>query len=278
MVAERALMSSVIPWFEVPTIAVQGVAVDLPNGLAVAGVLLALVMARLGARRAGLSPRRAVDALAVVILSALFFGRLVEVIYYPDLLAKDWRILLAWHGGYTSLGVFVGTAVALAVLLRFCEPRLRWPYLDVLVPAALLGGAVVRVGCFLGHHHAGRLTSMPLAVAYPGGARFDLGLCEALLLLALGAGGTVFAGRWRAKPGRLAVASITTYAAGRFLIEFLRGNDLELIGRRSDARYLGLTLVQYATLAIALLGFGWLWRQRDGASHGRALPDGRRDA
>jgi prolipoprotein diacylglyceryltransferase len=128
----------------------------------------------------------------------------------------------------------------------------------VLVPAALLGGAVVRMGCFLGHHHAGRLTRLPLAVVYPGGGRFDLGLCDAILLLA------IFAGvrGWRTRPGRVAAVSVTAYACGRFAIEFLRGNDLELIGRRSDPRYLGLTLVQYATVAIAALGFAWLWRQR----------------
>jgi prolipoprotein diacylglyceryltransferase len=128
-----------------------------------------------------------------------------------------------------------------------------------LVPAAILGGAVVRVGCFVGHHHAGRLTTLPLAVDYPGGARFDLGLLEALLLLAIFAVST----RWRTKPGRLTVASVTAYAVGRFAIEFLRGHDLELIGRRSDPRTLGLTLVQYATVVMAVLGIAWLRRRRD---------------
>jgi prolipoprotein diacylglyceryltransferase len=72
--------------------------------------------------------------------------------------------------------MFLGTAVALAGLSYACASALRWRYLDVWVPAAALGGSVVRVGCFLGHHHAGRLTTMPLSVAYPGGARYDLGL------------------------------------------------------------------------------------------------------
>ena len=262
MVAEHVLMSSVIPWFPVPAVAVRGVAVELPSLLALAGGLLALAMARRGARRTGLSPRHAVDALAVVMLSALLFGRLAEVVYYPDQLLKDGRLLLPWRGGYASLGVFLGAAVALVLLSRLCARSLRWRYLDVLVPAALLGGAVVRLGCFLGHHHAGRLTTLPLAVAYPGGARFDLGLCEALLLLAIVAGSAIGASRWRARPGRGAVVMVTAYAVGRFVIELLRGTDLELIGRRSDARYLGLTLVQYATVAIAALGLAWLWRQR----------------
>jgi phosphatidylglycerol---prolipoprotein diacylglyceryl transferase len=268
MVAERAIMSSVIPWIETPTIAVLGVVVDLPTVLALVGVVLALAMSRRGARLAGLSPRRAVDALAVVLLSALVFGRIAEVIYYPAELAADWRILLPWRGGYASLGVFVGSAVAIAILYRRSNRDVRWRYLDVLVPAALFGAAVVRIGCFLGHHHAGRLTDLPLAVAYPGGARFDLGLCEALLLVAIFGICVGLAGRWRAVPGHVAVTGVTAYAVGRFAIELLRGSDLESIGRRSDPRCLGLTLVQYATIAIGALGIAWLWRQRGRARSG----------
>jgi phosphatidylglycerol:prolipoprotein diacylglycerol transferase len=204
--------------------------------------------------------------MAVVVLSALVFGRIAEVIYYPVELAADWRILLPWRGGYASLGVFVGSAVAIAILYRRSKREVRWQYLDVLVPAALFGATVARIGCFLGHHHAGRLTHLPVAVAYPGGARFDLGLCEALLLLAIFGICVGLAGRWRAKPGRIAVTGVTTYAVGRFVIEILRGSDLESIGRRSDPRYLGLTLVQYATVVIGALGIAWLWRHRGRAS------------
>jgi len=262
MVAERAPMSSLIPWFEVPSVTVAGVAIDLPSVLAVAGVLVTLAVVRRGALRAGLSPRRAVDALALVMLSALMVGRLAEVIYYPERLTAGWQVLLPWRGGYTSLGVFFGTAAALALLSRACQPAFRWRYLDVMVPAALLGGAIVRVGCFLGHHHAGRLTTMPGAVAYPGGPRYDLGLCEALLLFAIAGVMGVFGSHSRARPGWNAVVGATSYAAGRFAIECLRGADLEAIGRRSDGRYLGLTLVQYATAVVAAVGMVWLWRRR----------------
>jgi phosphatidylglycerol:prolipoprotein diacylglycerol transferase len=220
-------------------------------------------MARRGALRAGLSPRRAVDALAIAMLSALVFGRLAEVVYYPEQLAADWRILLPWRGGYTSLGVFLGTAVALAAVGRRASRVLYWRTLDVLAPAALLGAAVVRIGCFLGHHHAGRLSGMPGAVAYPGGARYDLGLCEALLLFAIVGALALFERRRFLATGWIATVGATAYAIGRFALEFLRADDLASIGRRSDARFLGLTLVQYATALIAVAGLGWMWRQRE---------------
>jgi phosphatidylglycerol---prolipoprotein diacylglyceryl transferase len=260
MVAERACMSSVIPWFQVPTIAVARIAVGVPEILAVAGAVFALAMCRHLANRAGLSPRRAVDGLALVMLSALLFSRLAEGIYYPEQVMADWRILLPWRGGFTSIGLLVGAAIALAFLRRSCAREHRWAYLDAMVPASLVGGCVVRVGCFLGHHHAGRLWTLPGTVAYPGGARLDLGLCEALLLFVVSVALLLSERCIRARPGWTAMVGATAYAVGRFALECVRADDLESIGRRSDPRYLGLTLVQYAVLGFAAIAVAWFRR------------------
>lgn len=262
MVAEDTAMSSVIPWFETPTMAVSGVPIDVPTLLAVLGGLVALAMARRGARVAGLSPRGTVDAMGLAILSGVVFGRLGEVLYYPRLLAEDWRILLPWRGGFASLGVLVGALLSFTVLAIRTERLCFWRTVDVLVPAGLLGATFVRVGCFLGHHHAGRLAHGLGTVAYPGGVRYDLGLCEALLLLVILAALASFGRRGKRKTGWVAVAGVTAYAAGRFALEFLRGNDLESIGRRSDARWMGLTLVQYASAGLVMAGLIWLWVAR----------------
>lgn len=264
MVAERDFESSMIPWFEAPVLHLGSVSADLPSLLAIGGALVAMAMVRHGAVRRSLSPHRALDGLAFLVLSGLLFGHVAEVaIYHADSMRADLCLLLPWRGGFCSLGAFLGVAVGVAIAFRAPGHGLRWEYLDVLVPAALLGAGVTRLGCFMGHHHAGRLTSFPLAVLYPGGARFDLGLCEAILLFALVVAHAVFGKRWRATAGRATVSLCLGYAVGRFAVEFLRGDDIELLGRRSDALYWGLTLVQYATLALAALGAWWLWRHRD---------------
>jgi phosphatidylglycerol:prolipoprotein diacylglycerol transferase len=263
MVADRVFESSMIPWFEVPVLHLWIVSADLPSLLAIGGALVAMAMVRYGATRADLSPRRALDGLVFLVLCGLLFGHVAEVaIYHADAMRADPRLLLPWRGGFYSLGAFLGVAVGVPIAFRGPGRGLRWEYLDVLVPAALLGAGIVRLGCFAGHHHAGRLTSFPLAVLYPGGARFDLGLCEAILLFALVLANAVFGKRWRATAGRAAVSLCLGYAVGRLVVELLRGDDIELLGRRSDARYWGLTLVQYATLALAMLGAYWLWRHR----------------
>src|SRR5204862_179026 len=47
------------------------------------------------------------------------------------------------------------------------------------------GWMVARLGCFSVHDHPGVLTSFPLAVQFPGGARHDLGLYDAIALAAI---------------------------------------------------------------------------------------------
>lgn len=51
--------------------------------------------------------------------------------------------------------------------------------------ATIRSWAIARIKCFSVHDHPGRLTSFPLAVAFPEEARHDLGLYDALLLGAI---------------------------------------------------------------------------------------------
>jgi phosphatidylglycerol---prolipoprotein diacylglyceryl transferase len=252
-----------IPWFDVPVIRVGGLVADVPAGLGVAGAIAAMVFVRYRARRAGLSVRPSVDGLVWIIGSALFFGHTLDVLLYRSGdLAADWRLIAPWAGGYCSLGACLG--VVIAIVLRYRAPggSLAWDAIDQAVLALLLGLGITRVGCFLGHHHAGRLSSFVLAVAYPGGARHDLGLYEALLVFALLCLLVVAERRQKEwPPGVLSASAVFCYGLGRFTLEFLRGGDLERIGRHSDPRYLGLTLMQYGALVAAGAAVA-LWRHR----------------
>jgi phosphatidylglycerol:prolipoprotein diacylglycerol transferase len=52
------------------------------------------------------------------------------------------------------------------------------------------------------------------------------------------------------------------YGAGRFLLDFLRADDVVY----ADARYLGLTPAQYAALALLAYAAWALARRRDGGA------------
>ncbi len=268
MVAHAAGESTVIPWLELPPADVGAIEVDLPALLAIGGTLAAMGVARRRARLAGLSVRRMMDGFALSIAAGLLFGPVFDALLYRfQEFRADWHIALPWQGGFCSLGVAAGVFLACAAAFRNRKGGLSWDYLDPLAAGFLLGLGILRFGCFLGHHHAGRLSASLLAVDYPGGPRHDLGLYESLLAFALFAALAFFERRAFLAPGFAAVGAGCAYAAGRFGIEMLRGDDLELLGRHSDPRYGGLTLVQYSALVALTAGLVWI------RLHGRsALP------
>ena len=227
-----------------------------------AGVAAAAGVVRHRARRHAIDPRLAVDALFVVVAAGLCASHVVgALVYRPDALAADWTTLLPGSGTSSSLGAIVGAGLGLAGWLRPRAGRAFWIHVDDLVLALGLGWAIGRVGCFLCHDHLGRLTSFPLGVVIGGGRRHDLGLYEALASFAL-YGVLVAADRPGVRPGWLAGLAAVGYGAIRFALEPLRADDLEVLGRHSDARYFGWTLVQMAAPALCAVGAAILWRSR----------------
>lgn len=123
-------------------------------------------------------------------------------------------------------------------------------YADAMMFAWPLGMGIARIGCFLTRLHPGRLSSLPFAVAYPGGARLDMGLIESALLLgywivmvALSRGREHFAGFFL-------IVGMTYYGVMRFILDFFRANDIPM----ADVRYLGLTPAQYGSIVLVVFG------------------------
>ena len=229
---------------------------ELPVNMlfALAGAAAAIVAARVGARRLGLPVRRSVDTLGAMLVFGLFAGHVADVVLYrrSELVAGGWRALAPASGGVCSLGAIAGAALVGWLSLRRAPGGLA-SHADNLVTSLSLGWAIGRVGCFIDHDHLGRLTRSPLGVSFPGGPRHDLGLYEAALALALFALARARLRRLPRPPAGATAALIALlFAIGRFGIECLRANDLATLGRHSDARFFGLTLVQYSALALAI--------------------------
>ncbi len=158
---------------------------------------------------------------------------------------------LSWFGGLAgglAAGLFAAWRSRLSLL----------PLLAAAAPALAIGQAVGRIGCFLVGDDYGRPTSLPWGVAFPRGLPPTLArvhptqLYEALLLAAL----ALLLVRWRRRgvdDRRLLAAYLGIAGAERFLIEILRVN----------ARVaLGLTVAQWASLALVVASVGLLlWRR-----------------
>jgi phosphatidylglycerol:prolipoprotein diacylglycerol transferase len=191
------------------------------------------------------------------------------LLYHPEELHgswKLWQVLKFWDGLSSTGGVLGGTA---GVVLYFRIRRVPFSrYADLFALALPPGWAVARLGCFSVHDHPGRLTTFPLAVAFPEGARHDLGLYDALLLGLISAIVYALARRGLLRDRLLPLVALL-YGIGRFFLDFLRASDLPYV----DARYFGLTPAQYVCIGFAVYSVLALWRSRATRKSGAAASE-----
>jgi phosphatidylglycerol---prolipoprotein diacylglyceryl transferase len=252
-----------LPYLDLPTLSVGPFTVASFGILSALGVVVGARLALDAARRDPGDARPLSEALPWMILGGLVGAHLMHVLaYHPATLAEAGPIVLLriWDG-LSSMGGVLGALAALVIHFRLTGRRIM-PYLDAIALGAAPGWAIARIGCFTVHDHPGRLTDFPLAVAFPGGARHDLGLYEALLLASLAVVLLVVRRRVGApRPGLLMGLLAVGYAVPRFFLDFLRATDLP----GADGRYFGLTPAQYVTLGLLALGLWLLLRGRRSA-------------
>jgi len=186
-----------------------------------------------------------------IILSALFFGSLGAKLMAVALHAGQYRsfgLLEFLYSGRSILGGLIGGWLGVKLVKWWLGITTR--HGNAIAPAAALGIAIGRVGCFLGSCCYGKPTHSPFGVDFGDGQRrhptqlyeavFALGLCWYFM-------------RENAKhpaPGVLFKRFLLAYLTFRFLIEFLRVEPVCC---------LGLTIFQ----VVSLLVVSWiLARQR----------------
>lgn len=112
-------------------------------------------------------------------------GHVFDLLFYcPQCVLREPRSLLRLWEGQSSFGGFIGAGLG-SWAWRCWSGISVIPYAEAVsssFPAAWLFG---RVGCAIVHDHPGRLSSALWAVAYPAGARLDMGLLEAAAILPL---------------------------------------------------------------------------------------------
>lgn len=249
---------AVIPWFELPSLSLGKVTIQSFGILSALGILVAVALAQRGARQLGRDPQVILDFAIVGVLAGVLGGHLVHLFFYhPEELEDPWRILRIWEG-LSSMGGLLGGVLAAIVWFRVKRIRLG-DYGDAFALGIAPGWGVARIGCFTVHDHPGVRTDFFLAVRFPDGPRHDLGLYEAIVLLAIGAALWALHRRGALRGALLALLAIA-YGVARFLLDFLRARDVAY----ADARHLGLTFAQYAAVALVVWGAAALARRRPG--------------
>lgn len=233
-----------------------------PFGALVAtGVYLGAYLTLKRAKRIGLSERAMASFIAWVVGLGFVGGHVLdELFYYPERLVRDPLSLFKLWDGLSSFGGFTGAFIGMLIWRkRYGVPVL--PYADNVMSMLPVGWALGRTGCATAHDHPGVRSDAWLAVQFPGGGRFDLGLLEMLLTLPLMVAFLVLARKPRPWGFFSAIACVS-YAPIRFALDFLREHAAvpgDLHGA-IDPRYFYLTPAQWE--CFALLGLGLVLLRR----------------
>jgi len=243
-----------IPYFEVPPLSLGPLEIHAFGALAALGIYVgARLAARMARTYAPGDDLPIVEAAPWMVAGGVVGGHLVHVLgYHPEILAREGFVsLLKVWDGLSSMGGVLGGLLTLVLFFRAKGWRIL-PHVNALALGVAPGWGIARLGCFAAHDHRGVLTDFPLAVAFPGGARHDLGLYEAVILFVISGVLWLLARRPRPEGFLMGVLALA-YAVPRFFMDFLRATDLPF----SDGRIAGLTPAQWT--AFLLVGVGaWL--------------------
>jgi phosphatidylglycerol:prolipoprotein diacylglycerol transferase len=198
--------------------------------------------------------REQIAQFSVWVVVAGFIGaHLGRLVYEPAFLRAVWahpELLIRQYRGIASFGSLIGGLAG--AMLYFRAHRMaageRWRYLDVVGFALPFAFMIGRMGCAVVHDHPGLRSTSWLAVDYPSGARFDLGLIEVLFLF-LVAGLFLVLDRYKHARGFYFALYFSLYGPFRALLDQLHVDP---------PRYFGWSVDEYgAALAILLALFTW---------------------
>jgi phosphatidylglycerol:prolipoprotein diacylglycerol transferase len=253
-----------IPYFDIDRIPSLGPLKIHVFGILVAcGILVGSKLTRDRGRELGLTDENVGSMITTVLIVGFLVSHVFDVFAY-QLSTGVTPTLWQWiwpFGGISSYGGFAG---AVGGLFYWCHRNKQrvMPYADSLAFGLAAGWAFGRTGCFTAHDHPGRLTDFFLAVKYPGGARHDMGLYEALWAAGVAILFAVMKRRGNQPLGIYVAILTTAYAPVRFFLDFLRATDVH----GADPRYFGLTPGHYASAIVLVIG---VYLCRWTSKHGR---------
>ena len=232
-------------------------------------IMMCVVLGLRRARVEKIDEQRFLQALSIAIVAIFFTSKALDILV-------NWR----WYGGRTLrllnlgyghvfYGGYLGSVIFPAIFLRWKkEPIL--PVIDICATYMPLGLALHRaIGCFCAGCCYGVPTTLPWGVVFPPGspafAQFGgvpvhpTEIYEAMLGLAMFPALLAWRRLPHRQPGELFALQNVLYGAGRFAIEFVRGDA-------DRGQYGGLSTSQWVSLGMfavagALAAHAWRGRK-----------------
>ena len=221
------------------------------------GILVIILLGARQAKRYGFDEDLVYGTAVWAILGGILGARIVHVIDFWSFYSTDpLAILRIWTGGIGLLGAIIGASIGGALYAW----RYRYPVgriLDIATPGILLGQAVGRIGDIINGEHLANFTSSPWAFRYthPDSPAFGLGPMHPAIAYEMILDVVVFfityklIGRLRPN-GMVFFSYLVLYGTGRFLIQFVRRDDVWFAGLQ-EAHVLSLTMLIVGVIFLA---------------------------
>lgn len=207
-------------------------------------------------------PEKNLSSLFLYVFAGTLVGaRLGHVLFYqPDYyLARPWEILMVWRGGLASHGGFIGVLIAICLYLRKYRDMGFLELGDRLAIPALLAATLIRIGNFFNSEILGIPSNLPWAIIF---IRVDSvprhpamlyeSLAYAIVFTAL------YIAYWKTEivkiPGRILGASFVACFTARFLIEFVKEEQVPF------EHAMSLNMGQLLSVPFVLMGLYLLCR------------------
>ena len=210
---------------------------------------------------APMARRHADDFVFWATVGVLLGGRIGYILFYNlgQYLARPLDMLKLWEGGMSFHG---GASGVLIAIILFCRRNGLnwWRFCDYMACVAPIGLFFGRLANFANGELWGKPATVPWAMVFPGGGDmprhpsqlYEAGLEGALLFAILNLlfwkGGDI-----RYRPGFLLGGFVFFYGLFRFIVEFFREPDEQLVG---FAQRTGLHMGQWLCVPMILVG---LW-------------------
>ena len=221
-------------------------------GLMIAlGIIAACLLLEWRMRKRQMDADKALDLVIWCAVGGLLGAKVLYwITILPSILADPAVILQNLTDGFVVYGGILGGILA---GFLFCRIR-KWDFLkmfDLAMPSVALGQAFGRVGCFLAGCCYGRETACAIHVVFPADSMAPSGvpliptqlmsaglnLLHCILLI-------LFARSVKHKDGQVAALYLICYSVGRFLLEFLRGDELRgHIGFLSTSQFIAIFIL-----------------------------------
>ncbi|RJP22877.1 MAG: prolipoprotein diacylglyceryl transferase [Candidatus Abyssobacteria bacterium SURF_5] len=216
--------------------------------------LTAIYLGMRETQRVGLKPELAADLGIVVIIASIVGARIFYILFYdlhytlehPSELLKLRQTGLVYYGG-----LLFAVAAGLLYARRKGAPLLL--LMDIAAPSIAIGQAIGRIGCFMSGCCYGEATWVPWAVKFPHleHLRHPTQLYESFAVFAIFLTLMWFRKR-KGGDGQVALLYVLLYAPARFIIEFFRGDNPEVLLGMTISQVISLLALMAAVAAVLL--------------------------